>query len=49
MRQDFSKKRISLPLPDLLSIQLDSYKWLEQKGLTEILEELGTIEDYSGR
>lgn len=49
MRTSFSKRKISLPLPNLLSIQLDSYQWLRDKGITEILDELGVMEDYSGR
>src|SRR3989344_4855223 len=49
MRTSFSKRKISLPLPSLLSIQLESYQWLRDKGITEILDELGVMEDYSGR
>jgi len=49
MRTTFSKRKVSLPLPNLLSIQLDSYKWLQADGINEILDELGQIEDYSGR
>lgn len=49
MRQSFSKIKTHLPLPNLLDIQLDSYAWFLKEGITEILEELGEIEDYSGR
>jgi DNA-directed RNA polymerase subunit beta len=49
MRYNFSKRKANLQLPDLSEIQLDSYNWLREKGINEILEELGTIEDYSGR
>ncbi|OGC48717.1 DNA-directed RNA polymerase subunit beta, partial [candidate division WWE3 bacterium RBG_16_37_10] len=49
MRHNFSKRKASLPLPNLSSVQLDSYEWLKKTGINEILEELGTIEDYSGR
>ena len=49
MRHNFSKRKVTLPLPNLLGIQLESYQWLREKGLNEILEELGIIEDYSGR
>ncbi len=38
-----------MPLPNLSSVQLNSYDWLLGQGLNEILEELGNIEDYSGR
>ncbi len=49
MRQNFSKRKIALDLPNLVSIQLNSYNWLMGDGLNEILGELGTIEDNSGR
>ncbi|MDO8265546.1 MAG: DNA-directed RNA polymerase subunit beta, partial [Candidatus Saccharibacteria bacterium] len=49
MRQNFSNRKVSLSLPDLSSVQLESYHWLKKSGINEILEELGTMEDYSGR
>lgn len=49
MRQSFSKRKIALDLPNLADMQLNSYNWLQTEGLNEILEELGTVEDSSGR
>src|SRR3989338_7407674 len=49
MRYNFSKRKNVLALPNLSSLQLDSYAWLKAYGIAEILEELGTIEDYTGR
>ncbi len=49
MRHTFSKRKIVLPLPNLVSVQLDSFEWLKNDGLQEILDELGVIEDISGR
>ena len=49
MRYNFSKRKNVLALPNLSSLQLDSYAWLKTYGIVEILEELGTIEDYTGR
>ena len=49
MRQNFSNRKVSLSLPDLSSVQLESYDWLKKSGINEILDELGTMEDYSGR
>ncbi len=49
MRHSFSKRKISLPLPNLIGVQHESYEWLKNEGLQEILDELGTIEDSSGR
>jgi DNA-directed RNA polymerase subunit beta len=49
MRHNFSNRKLGLPLPNLSSIQLDSFEWLKKEGINEVLYELGTIEDYSGR
>jgi len=49
MRESFSKRKIAIPLPNLIEVQLNSFNWLITTGLKEILDELGTIEDISGR
>ncbi len=49
MRETFLKRKIALPLPNLVGVQLESFDWLKKDGLKEILDELGTIEDTSGR
>ena len=49
MRETFLKRKIALPLPNLVAVQLESFNWLKNEGLKEILDELGTIEDTSGR
>ena len=49
MRETFLKRKIALPLPNLVGVQLESFDWLKKTGLKEVLEELGTIEDNSGR
>ncbi len=38
-----------MPLKDLTSVQTKSFSWLLDEGIAEILNEVGTIEDYSGR
>ena len=35
-------------MPDLLEIQKKSYKWLLEKGITEVLADVSPIVDYSG-
>ena len=35
-------------MPDFLDIQKKSYKWLLEKGITEVLAEVSPIVDYSG-
>ncbi len=49
MRETFLKRKIALPLPNLVGVQLESFDWLKRVGLKEVLDELGTIEDNSGR
>lgn len=49
MRESFSKRKNILPLPNLVDIQLNSFNWFKTKGIQEILDELGQIEDNSGR
>ncbi len=49
MRHSFSKLKRKLALPNLMDVQLESYDWFLKQGIKEILDELGVIEDYSGR
>ena len=50
MRQPFGTKSSEiLPLPNLSSIQHDSFNYFLQKGLTDILEEINPIKDTTGR
>ena len=37
------------PLPNLVEIQLDSYKLFLEKGLRELLDEISPIKDYGGK
>ncbi len=49
MRHSFHKRDVVLPLPDLKGVQTKSFEWLLEEGIPEILEELGRVEDASGR
>ena len=49
MRQQFSKRKYTFELPNLSSIQLDSYDFLKSKGLAEVVEEVNPILDNTGR
>lgn len=49
MRHDFSKRKKLKDLPNLIEIQHNSYDWLRTEGINEVLEELGTVEDMTGR
>ena len=48
VRMSFSKIDEPIPMPDLLEIQKESYKWFMEKGLAEVLEDVSPIVDYSG-
>jgi len=37
-----------LPLPDLISIQRDSFLWFLEKGLADTFRDISPIEDFSG-
>jgi DNA-directed RNA polymerase subunit beta len=46
----FSKFKESLaPLPNLVEAQLDSFKWLQEKGLKDVFSEFSSIQDFTGK
>ncbi|SDY31924.1 DNA-directed RNA polymerase subunit beta [Eubacterium barkeri] len=47
-RQSFSKIKEVLEMPNLLEVQLDSYKWFIEKGLQEVFDDVHEISDYTG-
>ena len=47
-RLSFSKIREVVPLPDLLSVQHDSFRHFLDEGLGRIFEQISPIEDFSG-
>ncbi len=47
--KNFSKSKISLPLPYLLSIQRESWKSFLERDLKELFEEISPIRDYTGK
>src|ERR671935_1059247 len=38
-----------LPIPNLIELQLDSFKWFVDKGLRELLDEISPIKDFTGK
>jgi len=38
-----------MPMPDLIEIQTDSYKWFLQEGLAELFDEINPVADFIGR
>ncbi len=47
-RLSFAKIPEVLPLPDLLAVQHDSFRWFLEEGLHEIFAEISPIEDFTG-
>ena len=38
-----------LPIPDLVELQRDSFRWFIDNGLRELLDEISPIQDFTGR
>ena len=47
-RRSYSRISEVLELPNLIELQIDSYKWFLEKGLKEMLADLSPIEDHTG-
>ena len=48
-RKSFSKSTEVMPMPDLIEIQTDSYKWFLREGLAELFDEINPVADFIGR
>ena len=48
-RASFSKLSQILDVPDLISIQLDSFKWFIEEGLKETIADINPVEDYTNK
>ncbi len=50
VRKFFSKQHETEGLlPNLIEVQLNSYRWFVEKGLKELLGEVGSIKDFTGK
>ncbi len=47
-RKSFGKIEEVMPMPNLIQVQKDSYKWFVETGLKEVLKDMSDISDYSG-
>ncbi len=47
-RMSFSKINEVTPMPNLIEIQKDSYKWFVEEGLKDVFKEMSSITDYTG-
>ncbi len=48
-RRYFTPIRNAMDLPDLVSVQKDSYKWFLEDGIRELLAEISPVKDFIGR
>ena len=45
----FDKSLVDVPIPDLIEVQIESYKWLFEEGIKELLYEISPIDDFTGK
>ena len=48
-RKFFTDIKAEMPMPDLIEIQKDSYKWFLGEGLAELFDEISPITDFNNR
>ena len=48
-RKFFTDFKEIMPLPDLIEIQKDSYRWFLEEGLAELFDEINPVTDFIGR
>lgn len=47
-RKSFAKLPEVLQIPNLIKVQLDSFRWFQEQGLRELLDEVSPILDFTG-
>ena len=47
-RKSYARLPQILEVPNLLKIQTDSFRWFQEQGLRQLLEEISPIEDFTG-
>ncbi|OGJ52178.1 DNA-directed RNA polymerase subunit beta [Candidatus Peregrinibacteria bacterium RIFOXYB2_FULL_32_7] len=48
-RVSYLKEKNIVPLPNLIEVQLNSYKWFLDEGIKDLLDEVSPITDFSGK
>lgn len=49
MRKYFSEGKVNVSFPNLIQLQLDSYRWLFDEGIQEIIDEISPVDDFTGK
>lgn len=47
-RKSFSRLPQILDVPNLIEVQLNSFRWFQEKGLKQLFEEISPIKDFTG-
>ena len=47
-RKSYARLPQILDVPDLIKIQLDSFRWFQEEGLMELMEEASPVKDFTG-
>src|SRR4030042_1043927 len=47
-RKSFAKLPEVLEIPNLIKVQLDSFRWFQEEGLRELFQEVSPIHDFTG-
>ncbi len=47
-RHSYARLPQILEVPNLIEVQLDSFRWLQEEGLRQVLEEISPITDFTG-
>ncbi len=47
LSQSFAKLPEALEIPDLIQVQLNSFRWFQEEGLKELFDEISPIQDYT--
>ncbi len=45
--RSFAKHREVVPVPDLVRVQVESFRWFQKEGLMKLFEEISPIRDYT--
>lgn len=48
LRKNYARLPQIVEVPDLIEIQLDSFRWFQEEGLKQVLEEISPISDFTG-
>ncbi len=46
-RKSYARLKAVMPLPQLIKVQLDSYRWFQEEGLRELFDEISPIISYN--